>query len=243
MDIILQIALDLLNGDRAIHIAEEASKAGPLWIEAGTPLIKSEGMDIIRKLKKHLPDSEIVADLKTMDTGALETEMAAKAGASIICILGVSDDDTIKESVRSARKYGVKIMVDLIGIQDPLKRSKEIENFGIDYLCVHTGIDQQMRGKTSLQTVKDLVRQSQLPIAVAGGINTENVVDILQAGAQIIIVGGSLTKSEDVTRATKNLLKTFVDKKPIATTYSKKYDSKSLLKAFSNVSMHRIRDI
>jgi 3-hexulose-6-phosphate synthase/6-phospho-3-hexuloisomerase len=38
----IQIALDLINLHRALKIAEEAIKGGVEWIEAGTPLIKSE---------------------------------------------------------------------------------------------------------------------------------------------------------------------------------------------------------
>ena len=78
---ILQVALDVLEIDRALQIAKEAIEGGADWIEAGTPLIKSEGMDAIRKLKEAFPGYVILADMKTMDTGAMEVEMAAKAGA------------------------------------------------------------------------------------------------------------------------------------------------------------------
>ena len=115
MKIILQVALDLLNEHRAIKIADESVKGGADWIEAGTPLIKSEGMDIVRKLKQRFPNKTLVADMKIMDTGGLETEMAAKAGADVVCVLAASDDSTIVDALKSARKYGTKIMVDLIG--------------------------------------------------------------------------------------------------------------------------------
>ena len=41
---ILQVALDLLELERALQIALEAVTGGADWIEIGTPLIKSEGM-------------------------------------------------------------------------------------------------------------------------------------------------------------------------------------------------------
>ena len=124
MKVVLQVALDLLNAHRAIEIAKKSGKGGADWIEAGTPLIKSEGMEIIRQLREIFPNHIIVADLKTMDTGSLETEMAAKAGADIICILAASNDNTIKEARESAKKYGIKIMVDLIGVKIQLKEQK-----------------------------------------------------------------------------------------------------------------------
>ena len=125
---VLQVALDLLNADRALAIAHDAVKGGADWLEAGTPLIKSEGMDIVRQLREQFPGKTIVADMKTMDTGALETEMAAKAGADVICLLAASDDSTILDAVKSARKYGVKIMVDLIGVPDIVKRAQTLKN-------------------------------------------------------------------------------------------------------------------
>ena len=118
---ILQVALDLLNEHRAIAIAKDAVRGGADWLEAGTPLIKSEGLDIVRKLKETFPEKTIVADMKTMDTGAFETEMASKAGADIVVILGVSDDSTIKDAIKSARKYGTKIMLNIQMYPLPLR--------------------------------------------------------------------------------------------------------------------------
>ena len=51
MRTILQVALDLLNEHRALAIAKDSVRGGADWIEAGTPLIKSEGMEVVRKLK------------------------------------------------------------------------------------------------------------------------------------------------------------------------------------------------
>ena len=193
---ILQLALDLLNAHRVLSIAEASIKGGADWIEAGTPLIKSEGMEIVRKLKQTFPDKTLVADMKTMDTGALETEMAAKAGADVVCILAASDDSTILDALKSARKYGTKIMVDLIGIKDKVKRAKELEKLSVDYLCMHVGIDEQMTGKKPIDVLSSLVKTTEIPIAVAGGLNSETAADVVKAGANIIIIGGSDNKSQ-----------------------------------------------
>ena len=73
MKTVLQVALDLLNAHRAIDIGKDAVKGGADWVEAGTPLIKSEGMEIVRQLKQKFPGKTLVADMKKMDTGAFET--------------------------------------------------------------------------------------------------------------------------------------------------------------------------
>jgi len=239
---ILQLALDLLNKERAIKIAKESVKGGADFIEAGTPLIKSEGMDIIRVLKETFPDKTIVADMKTMDTGAFETEMAAKAGADIVVILGVADDETIIDSVKSARKYGCKIMIDLIGLKDKIKRAVEIEKFGIDFFCMHTGIDEQMKGKTPNKIIKDLIKKTKTPVAVAGGINSETASELVKYGASIIIVGGAITKAKNIKNATEQIKKAIIDKKVIKTELFKKYSQTELKKAFSIVSTPNISD-
>jgi len=239
---VLQVALDLLNADRALAIAYDAVKGGADWLEAGTPLIKSEGMEIVRQLREHFPDKTIVADMKTMDTGALETEMAAKAGADIISILAASDDATIKDAITSARKYGAKLMIDLLSTPDMVRRAKEVEKLGAEYLCIHIGIDEQMHGKKPLSILKELVRHTTLPVAVAGGLNSETVPEVVKAGAQIIIVGGAITKAKNVTEATHTIKKTMLEKKAAKTVLFKKYDKTELKAAFMMVSTPNISD-
>lgn len=239
---ILQVALDLLNAHRAVLIAKESIKGGADFLEAGTPLIKSEGMEIIRQLKEKFSDKTIVADMKTMDTGAFETEMASKAGADIVVILGAADDSTVADSVKSARKYGSKIMIDLIGVKDKVKRAQQLEKIGVDYLCMHVGIDEQMTGKTPTEILKKIVKNTKIPVAVAGGINSETAPEMIKSGASIIIVGGAITKAKDVCSATKQIKKSILDKKIIKTELFKKYDKTELKKAFSLVSTPNISD-
>jgi 3-hexulose-6-phosphate synthase/6-phospho-3-hexuloisomerase len=242
MKTILQVALDLLNEHRAIAIAKDSVKGGADWLEAGTPLIKSEGMNVVRKLKEQFPKKILVADMKTMDTGAFETEMAAKAGADIVCILAASDNSTIRDALKSARKYGVKIMADLIGVKDKIKRAKEMEKLGVDYLCMHVGIDEQMIGKKPIEILTSVVKNTNIPLAVAGGINSETAADVVKAGASIVIVGGAITKAKDVTKATQQIKKAIIEKKSIKTDLFKKYEKTELKEAFSLVSTPNISD-
>jgi 3-hexulose-6-phosphate synthase/6-phospho-3-hexuloisomerase len=239
---ILQVALDLINQHRALAIVKDAISGGADWIEAGTPLIKSEGMEIIRKLKETYPEKILVADMKTMDTGAFETEMAAKAGADVVCILAVADDSTIIEALKSSRKYGTKLMIDLIGVKDKEKRAKELEKMGVDYLCMHVGIDEQMKGKNPIELLESVVKKTDIPMAVAGGINSETAHKVVKAGASVVIVGGAITKAKDVKLATKQIKKAIIEKKAIKTELFKKYDKSELKKAFSIVSTPNITD-
>ena len=116
----LQVALDFVNLHRAIDVAKQAVAGGADYIEAGTPLIKSEGLDAVRQLRDLFPDKIIIADMKTMDAGKIEAEAAAKAGANIMTVLGSAVESTIRECVESGRQYGMKVAVDLLGVQDPV---------------------------------------------------------------------------------------------------------------------------
>ena len=196
----LQLALDLLETDRAIEIARETIEYID-WIEVGTPLIKSEGMAAVRAIKSAFPDRTIVADMKTMDTGAIEVEMAAKSGADIVAVLGDADDATIEDAVRSAGKYGVALMADLLSVDDPVDRAKKLVELGIDCICIHVGIDQQMKGMDTLDVLEKVVNDVNVRIAVAGGLDLETAAQAASAGADIIIVGGAITRSGDAAAA------------------------------------------
>ncbi len=198
---ILQVALDLLELKRAIEIAGEAVDGGADWLEVGTPLIKSEGMNAVRELKKRFRDHKVVADMKTIDTGAIEVEMAAKSGADIVIILAASDNPTIEEAIRAARKYGSEIMVDVINVPDPISRAKELEEMGIDYINCHIGIDQQMMGMDPLELLEEMVKVVNIPVAGAGGLNAEKAAACVSKGAKIVIVGSNIVKSRNVTES------------------------------------------
>lgn len=240
----VQIALDLIDLPRAVQIAKEAVKGGVTWIEAGTPLIKAEGMNAIRELRNTFPSFTIVADMKTMDAGAVEVEIAAKAGANIVLILGVSPDSMISEAVLAGRKYGAKIGTDLIAIDDPVKRAVELENLGVDIINIHVGLDQQVLGMDPIELVRKVSEacSSNVQIAAAGGLNSETAVKAYEAGADIIIVGGSLYKAKHPEASAKKIIQSLKTGEPVATREFHKFDADHLIEAFNVVSTANISD-
>jgi 3-keto-L-gulonate-6-phosphate decarboxylase len=50
----LQLALDFVKLNDALDIAEQVNKWVD-WIEVGTPLIKAEGIGVVKVLKKRFP--------------------------------------------------------------------------------------------------------------------------------------------------------------------------------------------
>ena len=197
---ILQVALDFKNLKDALKIAKECYKAGIEWIEAGTPLIKSVGIKAVKEIKKKFPNACIIADLKTLDAGALEVEIASEAGANIITISGLASFQTIIEALNSSKKYNSKIMIDLMYVKNILKKSIEFSKIGVDFLCLHTGLDIQRTGASIINKaslLKKIKASVKIPIAVAGGINLENLDNLLNLKPDIIIVGRAITNSSN----------------------------------------------
>jgi 3-hexulose-6-phosphate synthase/6-phospho-3-hexuloisomerase len=239
---VVQVALDFVHGQRALTVATEAVRGGVEWIEAGTPLIKSEGMDIVRQLKKTFPDKTIVADMKTIDVGGAEVEMAAKAGADIVVVLGLSSDPTITEAVLSARQYGSKVMVDLFNVKDKPVRAAQVQKMGAEYVCVHVGVDEQMVGGSPISELTEVVEAVDIPVAAAGGINSETAPKVVAAGAAIVIVGGAIIKAKDVAGAAGEIVRAVETGEGVFSALFKKYSQDELSEAFSKVSSPNVTD-
>ena len=238
---ILQVALDLLELPRALTIAEEAVQGGADWIEAGTPLIKSEGMEAVRALRDRFPTHPIVADMKIADTGTIEVEMAAKAGASIVCILGDADDVVIREAVRAARLYGIRLMADLLNVTDPVGRSGELAAMGVSIINAHVGIDQQMIGRRSIDLLRQIRETTTLLIAVAGGLDAVTAAEAVRYGADVVIVGGGIIRSANVTVAATGI-RTAIDSPDLAAPKEKKSLDDEIREILTAVSAPNVTD-
>ncbi len=211
----LQVALDFINWGRAERAARAAAAGGATILEAGTPLIKSEGLDVVRKLREQFGDVTIVADMKTMDAGRIETECAGKAGADVIVVLAGAADTTIRECVEAGRTYGLRVAADLIGVADVAERARQLEEMGVSEIVVHAAIDEQMTGAADpFARLREVRKAVSIPVSIAGGIHGETVVDAVAAGADVIIVGGAITKSADPKKATEAMLAAIRTGKP-----------------------------
>ena len=108
----------------AMELAEAAMRAGADWLEAGTPFIHAEGMHGIRALRARSPKVPIVADLKMMDGGRIESLMAAEAGATHVVVMALSDDSTIRAAVQAGKDFGFQVMGDDLGCRDRIATAR-----------------------------------------------------------------------------------------------------------------------
>lgn len=238
----LQLALDEANLAQALRVATEAVAGGVDLLEAGTPLIKSEGLDAVRKLKAAFPNIPVVADMKTMDAGRMETEMAAKAGASFVMVLGVASDSTLRDAVEAGRNHGVGVGVDLVGTADPAARAVAAEAMGAAFVSVHCPIDDQMTGKDPFAVLLAVAKAVKIPVSVAGGINSETAAKAVAAGASTVVVGGAISKAEQAAEATRALKRAMATGESVRTTLFKRVGPEALREIFLAVSTPNLSD-
>jgi len=209
---ILQVALDLEELVKAVEIATKISstfKCENVWLEIGTPLLKSWGKIAVRSIKE-LTKCFVVADTKTMDVPLLEARVVRSAGADAFTVLGVADDETLMEAITAKREIGALLIVDLISCKDPYKRALEVAKHEPDVILFHVGISvQRARGVTAMQLVEEAVKVKEeigVKVAVAGGLKPGTIRPIVERGVDIIIVGAAITSAKDPVEVTRTIL-------------------------------------
>ena len=120
----LQFAMDTLTTEKALELAAAAAPHVDI-LELGTPAHQERRASrAVTAIKDAHPDKIVFADLKTMDAGELEADIAFSAGADLVTVLGVAGDSTIAGAVKAAKAHGKGIVVDLIGVADKAARAK-----------------------------------------------------------------------------------------------------------------------
>ena len=176
----VQISLDVTSIDEALALAHQAMEAGVDWLEAGTPLILAEGLHGVRALRREFPEVPIVADLKTMDGGYLEAEMMARAGATMVVVMGQAHPATIKAVVRAARDHGLKVMGDDLAAPDKAACARRMQDLGVDYIVHHTGYDERRDVPASpLDELDSVVRAVSIPVQAVGGLTIEQALSLI----------------------------------------------------------------
>ncbi|KMK07191.1 3-hexulose-6-phosphate synthase [Pluralibacter gergoviae] len=202
----LQVALDLLSTDAAVNLLNDIAPYVDI-IEVGTPLIKIEGLAVLREIKSRWPDKFLFADLKTMDAGALEAELALNAGADAVSVLAVAADGTIAGAVNAANKLGKSVVVDLIGVPPAhrLARIDELQKLGVGTVELHAGLDEQAQEGYSLPALLATIAGTDVKFAVAGGITRDTVDIVAAAGAETAVVGGGIYNAANPAATAKSL--------------------------------------
>jgi 3-hexulose-6-phosphate synthase len=200
----LQLALDRLSREECLRIAKETEESIDI-IEIGTGVIKEYGMAIIREMRNLFPEKLILADMKTCDAGKHEARQAFEAGADVTTVMAFSSDLTIKDTLQVAEEMGKQIMIDLLEVHSS-DRISELKELGVKLVSLHVGKDKQTEGKFNT-ALFSLVEGFDLEVAVAGGINLENLPEIAAHHPEIIIAGSSITGSDNPAKVAAEMKK------------------------------------
>jgi bifunctional enzyme Fae/Hps len=175
----------------------------------GTPLLKRYGVKVIRDLREVAKDYFMIADLKTLDVGKVEVDIAFEETADAVVCAGLAAPETIDEFIHEAQRLGIYAVVDTMNVENPIAKLKPLKNFP-DVVILHRPIDVEKSGKqhawAMIKEIKQTFKDKKFLVAVAGGIIPQNVQEALDFGADIIIVGRYITQSRDVERATRDFL-------------------------------------
>ncbi|MDH7594400.1 MAG: bifunctional 5,6,7,8-tetrahydromethanopterin hydro-lyase/3-hexulose-6-phosphate synthase [Methanomicrobiales archaeon] len=202
----LQVAIDLVDMGRIMAVMSSLPDNDHLIVEAGTPTIKKFGLNVISEMRRLRPNSFIIADLKTLDTGNLEARMAADASADAVVISGLAPKETIEKAINEAKKTGIYSIIDMLNVSDPVKAIKQLA-VKPDIIELHRGID--IEGSEHRWGDIGAIRKAagkKVLVAIAGGIRVDVVKEGLQSGADILVVGRAITASKNIRHAAEEFL-------------------------------------
>jgi bifunctional enzyme Fae/Hps len=204
----LQISLDAPDLEKAKKVISQLPGSDRLIIEVGTPLIKRYGTRVISDLRQIAKDSFMVADLKTLDVGKVEADIAYEDTADAVVAAGLAPPETLDAFVHEAKRLGIYAVIDMLNVEDVLGKLQSLKEFP-DIVILHRGIDQESGrtcGLERIQIIRKAFPNKKFLIAVAGGIVPETAKEALEQGADILIVGRYVTQSKDIERAVRDFL-------------------------------------
>jgi 3-hexulose-6-phosphate synthase len=187
-------------------------------VEVGTPLLLHAGVAAIELVRSVLPSGvRLVADTKICDGGNRIALDSFNAGADVVTVAGVAVDAPtwrgVLEAAMSLPEASRTVLIDTVGWDNNsagprLRRlTEEAVLAGVPVeVCVH-------RPKDDPPPLPELFRQFGGPTStgvhrrlIAGKIVSGLVAPALEAGFDVVVVGGAVSDSDDPARAWSALL-------------------------------------
>lgn len=203
----LEVALDIPDWRRVEGVVRALPRSDAIIIEAGTPLIKRYGVEVVQKIHQLRPETIVVADLKTLDTGNLEARMAGDATADVIGFSALAPLKTMEKFIEECKKVGALSLMDTLNVASPKVVLGKLK-VKPDIVELHRAIDVEQVKRSEWGDIKGIKKicGNKVLVGVAGGIRIHTVDKALKAGADIVVVGRSITGAKDVTGAAEAFL-------------------------------------
>lgn len=201
----IQLALDLLDEEQALNMVKMVGDNVDI-IEIGTSLLKLAGVQIIEKIRSITPNKPIFVDMKIIDGPEREATLMANVKADYYSMLAVATDTAITKVLNIAQKHHAQVVFDMQSVTNYQERSLQLKNLGAQMICVHKNSDCGDSLDEAFKEFIDIKAITQLPIALAGGINLTTLPEIkTQLKPEVVIIGGTILKAEDPIATTKAL--------------------------------------
>ncbi len=207
---LFQIALDILTKQEVRELLTPEILNTIDIVEIGTPLIIRYGLSIIEQIKDWTKGEKVLfADTKIADAGQWEANEAISAGANMVSVLAGASFETLEEVRDTVQLNQAKMVVDIIDLSlSDENKIKFIDSLKPDYLGIHLATDVIKKGGSLLEFSRELpfVTSRRLPLMVAGGIHSRNLMDILiNIQPAIVVAGSSITKASDPKREAQHM--------------------------------------
>ncbi len=151
----------------------------------------------------------IVADLKTMDRGQTEVEIAARAGASAAIALGIAPIETLNSFVENCAEKGLDAMIDMMNVEFPLSVLRALKKVP-PAVILHRGVDEERFNREKqipLHEIRRIKGNYDIMVSIAGGDTLREVQRAVFNDADIVVIWKSVFQH---TQATVNLIEGFL---------------------------------
>ena len=209
----LQVTLDTYSVEEGISRVRVVADNVDI-VEVGTPLLLDAGMDAVVQVRQAFPEVEVLADTKIWHNGARIAHSAFSHGADIVTILAGATDNEVESVVSVARECGRAVAADMAGVRGLVQRSAELEDLGVRYLMVPSGLrrheseeddhdafhrNTRAMGGTPLALVRNVMRGLSVgaEVAVVDNITLENLDEVLATRPGVLLVGRAILSADD----------------------------------------------
>ena len=201
----LLIMLDIPDLEKMKNVVSKVPKSDRIIFAAGSPLIKKYGVHAINELRSGIKDAFIIADLKTVDVGKVEVDLAFEETADGATASGLAPIESLDEFIYETRKMGMYAIVDMTGVDNPVFKLQSLkEPPEIVIVSAPEGKDPQ--SWDWIRTIKTSVNGRRLLVGVTGRLSPEQSRDAINAGADLIVTGRFVTQSKDVERSVREFI-------------------------------------
>lgn len=132
----------------------------------------------------------IVADLKCMDRGAREVEIAKEGGANAVTALGQAPIETLDAFVQKCEAYNLESMIDMMNVDFPLSVLRQLKKLP-RVVILHRGVDEEannLEKEIPFHEIQRIKSNYDIMIAVAGGDDFQEVQRAIFNDADIVVV-------------------------------------------------------